>query len=162
MKSNFRTVSHAYYAILIDRKKLQERERFPNATPRNGKLNAKRNETKRTAKQIHFVQVTKGSAFLDDRLSLSSSNILERATTWLGLLLIKSLRAARRATIDFDMRFISRRLFRTRILIRLSIFILSSSITFNELINSIYIKHMRKRIITSQVLYSYIISHYQF
>lgn len=68
--------------------------------------NVMQSETKRTAKQTHFVQVTKGSAFLDDRLSLSSSNILERATTWLGLLLIKSLRAARRATIDFDMRFI--------------------------------------------------------
>lgn len=57
MKSNFRTVSHAYYAILIDRKKLQERERFPNATPRNGKLNAKRNETKRNeprSKHISF------------------------------------------------------------------------------------------------------------
>lgn len=63
-------------------------------------------EANETAKQTRFVRVTKGSAFLDDRLSLSSPNILERATTWLGLLLIKSLRAARRATIDFDIRFI--------------------------------------------------------
>ena len=58
-----------------------------------------------TTRQTCFVRVTKGSAFLDDRLSLSSPNILERATTWLGLLLIKLLRAARSATIDFDMRF---------------------------------------------------------
>lgn len=47
----------------------------------------------RNAKRKRFVRAREGSAFLDDRLSLSPASILGCATTWLGLLLIKSLRA---------------------------------------------------------------------